>query len=110
MLVSYMDPVCPTIFTILSVVVTRVHCRMVCACTCTSYMYLALTNHIAFSPYTHTHAPGIDMLTNVQRGHVYGDVSGWSLSRRRQLGVHLLYKAFLSYKLHPPQQIYHGDL
>ena len=53
---------------------------------------------------------GLDLLTNIQRGHVYGDVSGWSLSRRRQLGVHLLHKAYQSYRLHTPQQIYQTDL
>jgi hypothetical protein len=53
---------------------------------------------------------GLDLLTNIQRGHVYGDVSGWSLPRRRQLGVHFLHKAYHSYRLHTPQQIYQTDL
>ena len=50
------------------------------------------------------------MLTNVQRGHAYGEVCGWRIARRRQLGVYLLHKAWLVYKLDPPQEIFRHDL
>lgn len=37
--------------------------------------------------------PGLRMLTNQKRGDFYGVVSNWPLKRRRELGVHLLYRA-----------------
>ena len=53
---------------------------------------------------------GIDMLTNVQRGHVYGNVCGWRMCKRRKLGVHLLHKAFRTYQIHMPQELFLCDL
>lgn len=46
------------------------------------------------------------MLTNVQRGHVYGNVCGWRMCKRRQLGVHLLHKAYRTYLIHMPQELF----
>ena len=58
----------------------------------------------------HMYNAGIDVLTNVQRGHVYGEVCGWRMSKKRQLGIHLLHKAFRAYLLDPPQEIFQQDL
>ncbi|XP_029906050.1 uncharacterized protein LOC115358288 [Myripristis murdjan] len=38
-------------------------------------------------------AIGLNMLTNQKRGDYYGLVSNWPVKRRRELGVHLLYRA-----------------
>ncbi|XP_064454181.1 ankyrin repeat and LEM domain-containing protein 1 isoform X1 [Mirounga angustirostris] len=40
-------------------------------------------------------ALGIQTLTNQKQGHCYGVVAGWSATRRRRLGVHLLHRALL---------------
>uniref|UniRef100_A0A8C3YHR6 Ankyrin repeat and LEM domain containing 1 n=1 Tax=Catagonus wagneri TaxID=51154 RepID=A0A8C3YHR6_9CETA len=40
-------------------------------------------------------ALGIRTLTNQKQGHYYGVVAGWSPTRRRRLGVHLLHRALL---------------
>lgn len=53
---------------------------------------------------------GLDMLTNIQRGHVYGEVCGWRMCKRRKLGVHLLHKAFRAYLLDTPQEVFQHDL
>ena len=53
---------------------------------------------------------GLEMLTNVQRGHVYGCVRGWRMCKRRQLGVHFLYKAFRSFLIHTPQELLEQDI
>lgn len=37
--------------------------------------------------------PGLKMLTNQKRGDFYGVVSTWPLKRKRELGIHLLYRA-----------------
>ena len=50
------------------------------------------------------------MLTNVQRGHVYGEVCGWRMGKRRSLGVHLLHKALKTFILDSPQEIFEDDL
>ncbi|KAK2835398.1 hypothetical protein Q5P01_015882 [Channa striata] len=38
-------------------------------------------------------AMGLKMLTNQKRGDFYGVVSNWQVKRKRELGVHLLYRA-----------------
>ncbi|XP_061540500.1 ankyrin repeat and LEM domain-containing protein 1-like isoform X5 [Phycodurus eques] len=38
-------------------------------------------------------AIGLKMLTNLKRGDFYGVVSNWQLKKKRELGVHLLYRA-----------------
>ncbi|KAF3690799.1 Ankyrin repeat and LEM domain-containing protein 1 [Channa argus] len=38
-------------------------------------------------------AIGLKMLTNQKRGDFYGVVSNWQVNRKRELGVHLLYRA-----------------
>ncbi|KAM6922080.1 uncharacterized protein FYW49_007717 [Xenentodon cancila] len=38
-------------------------------------------------------AVGLKMLTNQKRGDFYGVVSNWQLKRKRELGIHLLYRA-----------------
>ncbi len=53
---------------------------------------------------------GMDMLTNVQRGHVYGCVCSWRMNRRRQLGVHLLYKAYRTFLIYTPQELFLEDI
>jgi hypothetical protein len=53
---------------------------------------------------------GVDLLTNIQRGHVYGDICGWRMGKRRKLGVHLLHKAFRAYTVDKPQEIFQDDL
>lgn len=55
-------------------------------------------------------AIGLNMLTNIQKGHAHGEVAGWPLPRRRHFGVYLLFKAFRAFLLDPPPQIYQGDL
>ena len=45
------------------------------------------------------------MLTNVQRGHAYGEVCSWRMCKRRQLGIHLLHKAFKTFLIYTPQEI-----
>lgn len=37
--------------------------------------------------------PGLRMLTNQKKGDFYGVVSNWLLKRKRELGIHLLYRA-----------------
>lgn len=37
--------------------------------------------------------PGLKMLTNQKRGDFYGVVSNWPVKKKRELGVHLLYRA-----------------
>lgn len=36
---------------------------------------------------------GLKMLTNQKRGDFYGVVSNWPVKKKRELGVHLLYRA-----------------
>lgn len=38
-------------------------------------------------------ASGLKMLTNQKRGDFYGVVSNWQSKQKRELGVHLLYRA-----------------
>ena len=57
------------------------------------------------------HPPsGLNMLSNIQKGHAHGEIAGWPLPRRRHFGVYLLYKAFRAFLLDTPPQIYQGDL
>lgn len=37
--------------------------------------------------------PGLKRLTNQKRGDFYGVVSNWPVKKKRELGVHLLYRA-----------------
>ena len=53
---------------------------------------------------------GLEILTNIIRGHVYGCVCEWRKCKRRQLGVHLLYKAFRSFLIHTPQELLEQDI
>lgn len=50
------------------------------------------------------------MITNIQKGHMYGEVSHWGCGKRRQFGVFLLHKAYLCYLLDPPQPVGQDDL
>ena len=59
--------------------------------------------------HTRTHA-GLEKLTNIQRGHTHGEMTSWTAGRRRQFGVFLLHKAFLSFLLDPPQPVGPHDL
>ena len=52
---------------------------------------------------------GLDILTNVQKGHVYGRMANWGAGKRRQFGVYLLHKAYLCYLLDPPQPVGQHD-
>ena len=53
---------------------------------------------------------GLDQLTNAVRGHYHGAMTQWPISRRRRMGVYLLYKAFQSYLINPPPQLFQKDI
>ena len=53
---------------------------------------------------------GMDMLTNIQKGHLYGEMCGWRMGKRRLMGVHLLHKSFQTYNLNTPQEIFMDDI
>ena len=52
----------------------------------------------------------VENLTNKKRGTYYGEMNDWKRSKQRKLGVHLLYKAYLSFKLYQPEQMLYTDI
>ncbi|XP_048833330.1 ankyrin repeat and LEM domain-containing protein 1 [Brienomyrus brachyistius] len=55
-------------------------------------------------------AIGLKMLTNQKRGDYYGVVSTWPLKRRRELGVHLLYRAMQIFLAEGERQLRPADI
>ncbi|KAJ3599484.1 hypothetical protein NHX12_033445 [Muraenolepis orangiensis] len=55
-------------------------------------------------------AIGLKMLTNQKRGDYYGVVSTWQASKRRELGVHLLYRAMLIFLAEGERQLRPADI
>ncbi|KAM6963049.1 uncharacterized protein FYW47_008681 [Aplochiton taeniatus] len=55
-------------------------------------------------------AIGLKMLTNQKRGDFYGVVSTWSVTRKRQLGVHLLYRAMQIFLAEGERQLRPADI
>ena len=53
---------------------------------------------------------GIQNLTNVVKGHYHGVMTRWSPSQRRTFGIYLLQKAFKSFLLDIPQQLFQQDV
>ncbi|XP_077572755.1 uncharacterized protein LOC144196444 [Stigmatopora nigra] len=55
-------------------------------------------------------AIGLKMLTNVKRGDFYGVVSNWPLKKKRELGVHLLYRAMQIFLAEGERQLRPADI
>ncbi|XP_039623000.1 ankyrin repeat and LEM domain-containing protein 1 [Polypterus senegalus] len=55
-------------------------------------------------------AIGLKMLTNQKRGDYYGVVATWPMKRRRQLGVHLLYRAMQIFMAEGERQLRPADI
>ncbi|XP_053707749.1 ankyrin repeat and LEM domain-containing protein 1 isoform X1 [Synchiropus splendidus] len=55
-------------------------------------------------------AIGLKMLTNQKRGDFYGVVSNWQAKRKRQLGVHLLYRAMQIFLAEGERQLRPADI
>ncbi|XP_042273342.1 ankyrin repeat and LEM domain-containing protein 1 [Thunnus maccoyii] len=55
-------------------------------------------------------AIGLKMLTNQKRGDYYGVVSNWQLKRKRELGVHLLYRAMQIFLAEGERQLRPADI
>nr|XP_061790995.1 uncharacterized protein LOC133580786 [Nerophis lumbriciformis] len=55
-------------------------------------------------------AVGLKMLTNVKRGDFYGVVSNWPLKKKRELGVHLLYRAMQIFLAEGERQLRPADI
>ncbi|XP_034035058.1 ankyrin repeat and LEM domain-containing protein 1 [Thalassophryne amazonica] len=55
-------------------------------------------------------AIGLKMLTNQKRGDFYGVVSNWQVTRKRQLGVHLLYRAMQIFLAEGERQLRPPDI
>eukprot|EP00063_Salmo_salar_P030500 XP_014005335.1 PREDICTED: serine-rich adhesin for platelets-like isoform X2 [Salmo salar] len=55
-------------------------------------------------------AIGLKMLTNQKRGDYYGVVSMWQLKRKRELGVHLLYRAMQIFLAEGERQLRPPDI
>ncbi|XP_028672408.2 ankyrin repeat and LEM domain-containing protein 1 [Erpetoichthys calabaricus] len=55
-------------------------------------------------------AIGLKMLTNQKRGDYYGVVATWPMKRRRQLGVHLLYRAMQIFMAEGERQLHPADI
>ncbi|XP_061884032.1 ankyrin repeat and LEM domain-containing protein 1 isoform X2 [Entelurus aequoreus] len=55
-------------------------------------------------------AIGLKMLTNQKRGDFYGVVSNWQLKRKRELGVHLLYRAMQIFLAEGERQLRPADI
>ncbi|ETN62996.1 hypothetical protein AND_005307 [Anopheles darlingi] len=55
-------------------------------------------------------AVGLANLTNLKRGDYYGKCVSWPMKRRKQLGILLLWKAFLIYMAEGETQLLAGDL
>ncbi|XP_051930445.1 ankyrin repeat and LEM domain-containing protein 1 isoform X1 [Hippocampus zosterae] len=55
-------------------------------------------------------AIGLKMLTNLKRGDFYGVVSNWQLKKKRELGVHLLYRAMQIFLAEGERQLRPADI
>lgn len=55
-------------------------------------------------------AIGLNMLTNQKRGDFYGVVSNWQVKRKRELGVHLLYRAMQIFLAEGERQLRPADI
>ncbi|KAM9831450.1 uncharacterized protein ACB057_018735 [Neosynchiropus ocellatus] len=55
-------------------------------------------------------ALGLKMLTNQKRGDFYGVVSNWQAKRKRELGVHLLYRAMQIFLAEGERQLRPADI
>ncbi|XP_076864398.1 uncharacterized protein LOC143516584 [Brachyhypopomus gauderio] len=55
-------------------------------------------------------AIGLKMLTNQKRGDYYGVVSTWPVRRKRELGVHLLYRAMQIFLAEGERQLRPADI
>ncbi|KAM9763198.1 uncharacterized protein ACNS7B_004967 [Menidia menidia] len=55
-------------------------------------------------------AMGLKMLTNKKRGDFYGVASNWELKRKRDLGVHLLYRAMQIFLAEGERQLRPADI
>ncbi|KAM4549161.1 uncharacterized protein PAE49_017129 [Odontesthes bonariensis] len=55
-------------------------------------------------------AIGLKMLTNKKRGDFYGVVSNWQLKRKRELGIHLLYRAMQIFLADGERQLRPADI
>ncbi|KAM7012099.1 uncharacterized protein LKV04_022649 [Tautogolabrus adspersus] len=55
-------------------------------------------------------AIGLKMLTNKKRGDFYGVVSNWQVKRKRELGVHLLYRAMQIFLAEGERQLRPADI
>ncbi|KAL7830050.1 hypothetical protein SRHO_G00311770 [Serrasalmus rhombeus] len=55
-------------------------------------------------------AIGLKMLTNQKRGDYYGVVSTWTAKRKRELGVHLLYRAMQIFLAEGERQLRPADI
>ncbi|GLD49932.1 ankyrin repeat and LEM domain-containing protein 1 [Lates japonicus] len=55
-------------------------------------------------------AIGLKMLTNQKRGDFYGVVSNWQVKRKRELGVHLLYRAMQIFLAEGERQLRPADI
>ncbi|XP_007541569.1 uncharacterized protein LOC103130172 [Poecilia formosa] len=55
-------------------------------------------------------AIGLKMLTNQKRGDFYGVVSNWELKRKRELGIHLLYRAMQIFLAEGERQLRPADI
>ncbi|KAI4903549.1 hypothetical protein NFI96_022907, partial [Prochilodus magdalenae] len=53
---------------------------------------------------------GLKMLTNQKRGDYYGVVSTWTMKRKRELGVHLLYRAMQIFLAEGERQLRPPDI
>lgn len=55
-------------------------------------------------------AIGLKMLTNQKRGDFYGVVSNWQVKKKRELGVHLLYRAMQIFLAEGERQLRPADI
>ncbi|CAK6968792.1 ankyrin repeat and LEM domain-containing protein 1 [Scomber scombrus] len=55
-------------------------------------------------------AMGLKMLTNQKRGDYYGLVSNWQVKRKRELGIHLLYRAMQIFLAEGERQLRPADI
>ncbi|XP_044055217.1 ankyrin repeat and LEM domain-containing protein 1 [Siniperca chuatsi] len=55
-------------------------------------------------------AIGLKMLTNQKRGDFYGVVSNWQVKRKRELGIHLLYRAMQIFLAEGERQLRPADI
>lgn len=53
---------------------------------------------------------GLKMLTNQKRGDYYGVVSTWPVRKKRELGVHLLYRAMQIFLAEGERQLRPADI